>query len=441
MSSDGLLSLRWNNHHSSFMLALSNLRNKENYSDITLACDGKFYSVHKIVLSTCSDYFVEILNRTPCKHPIIVLKDIRQQDLEALLNYMYIGEVNVVQNDLACLIKAAECLRIKGLAVPDEPGQHEEDSNNPEVKCASETKHRKRRHEENPSGAESHPPTKKTSYMSSDDSVSSESGERVVHNDTSSYENPDKSTKKGFSESHSGEQHPPVTDFVIKEEADVKYEDDDGIQLTDTDTNDNIENSVMESRCTPQGTKLPSESGELNFGSSLGSGVSPDIHNPSIPQQYPLQPQTFEDIVSQAIPGPSLQSDGGHSWDSDCGKRDSAAFHLQGFPEKKSLPPNHHSTQSMNLQDRLRIHPCPYCNKEFDFASSLERHIRIHTGEKPFACTLCPYRTTQRCNLDRHSMTHATKPVVFSGGQQQQQQQQQQQTSSLPSLPTYPKSN
>ena len=33
---------------------------------------------------------------------------------------MYVGEVNVVQEKLSGLIKAAECLRIKGLAVPDE---------------------------------------------------------------------------------------------------------------------------------------------------------------------------------------------------------------------------------------------------------------------------------------------------------------------------------
>merc|ERR1712142_1417097 len=79
-------------------------------------------------MSTCSDYFEEMFERTNCKHPVIVLKDIRHEDLEALLNYMYVGEVNVLQNELAGLIKAAECLQIKGLAVPDEDPNEKKDN-------------------------------------------------------------------------------------------------------------------------------------------------------------------------------------------------------------------------------------------------------------------------------------------------------------------------
>ena len=93
---------------------------QDSYCDATIACDGLFYPVHKIVLSTCSEYFDQIFQRTQCKHPVIVLKDVRSDDLEALLNYMYLGEVNVLQDRLSGLIKNAESLRIKGLAVPDE---------------------------------------------------------------------------------------------------------------------------------------------------------------------------------------------------------------------------------------------------------------------------------------------------------------------------------
>ncbi|XP_064084552.1 longitudinals lacking protein, isoforms H/M/V-like isoform X1 [Macrobrachium nipponense] len=126
---DGLLMLSWKNHSSTFSHLISSLREKDQYTDVTLACDGKFYPAHKIVLSACSQYFEDMLQNTPCKHPIIVLKDISASELDALLNYMYVGEVSVSQNHLTALIKAAESLHIKGLAVPDElPACHSKES-------------------------------------------------------------------------------------------------------------------------------------------------------------------------------------------------------------------------------------------------------------------------------------------------------------------------
>ncbi|XP_027226668.2 protein tramtrack, beta isoform isoform X7 [Penaeus vannamei] len=118
---DGMLSLSWNNHHATFCDILSKCREKETYTDVTLSCEGNFYPLHKLVLSTCSEYFEKIFERTPCKHPVIVLNDIKCRELEALLSYMYAGEVSVPQSNLAMLIKVAEVLQIKGLAVPDTP--------------------------------------------------------------------------------------------------------------------------------------------------------------------------------------------------------------------------------------------------------------------------------------------------------------------------------
>ncbi|XP_064078306.1 protein tramtrack, beta isoform-like isoform X3 [Macrobrachium nipponense] len=143
---DGLLSLKWNNHKITFCEILRTLREKSHYTDATIAVEGKFYPVHKLVLSTCSEYFEDIFARTPCKSPVIVLKDVRSQDMDALLDYMYLGEVNVNQNDLASLLKTAECLRIRGLAVPDE-------ENTKSRKAPSDERHdspppKRRRHDE-----------------------------------------------------------------------------------------------------------------------------------------------------------------------------------------------------------------------------------------------------------------------------------------------------
>ncbi|KAF2364881.1 BTB/POZ domain [Trinorchestia longiramus] len=119
-SSSGLLSLKWNNHTSTFTGVLSHLRDNNLYADAALACEGKVFSVHKLVLSTCSEYFQKIFEETDCRRPVIVLKDIKCSELDALLSYMYLGEVNVLQTDLSGLIKAAECLQVKGLAVADD---------------------------------------------------------------------------------------------------------------------------------------------------------------------------------------------------------------------------------------------------------------------------------------------------------------------------------
>ncbi|XP_064092881.1 protein tramtrack, beta isoform-like isoform X2 [Macrobrachium nipponense] len=116
-----ILNVEWNNHVPTFFHMLSVLRTMEKYTDATLTCDGRFYGVHKLVLASCSDYFMNIFEKTPCKHPVIVLKDIKANEMEALLNYMYNGVVSVAQRDLSKFVAAAELLQIKGLAAPDEP--------------------------------------------------------------------------------------------------------------------------------------------------------------------------------------------------------------------------------------------------------------------------------------------------------------------------------
>ncbi|XP_063707191.1 broad-complex core protein isoforms 1/2/3/4/5 isoform X3 [Culicoides brevitarsis] len=107
--------LRWNNYQSSITSAFENLRDDEDFVDVTLACDGRSLKAHRVVLSACSPYFRELLKSTPCKHPVIVLQDVAFTDLHALVEFIYHGEVNVHQRSLSSFLKTAEILRVSGL--------------------------------------------------------------------------------------------------------------------------------------------------------------------------------------------------------------------------------------------------------------------------------------------------------------------------------------
>lgn len=58
-------------------------------------------------------YIVEQNN--PCPHPVIILREVSIEDLEAMLAFMYEGQVNVSQTRLHTFMKLAEALQVRGL--------------------------------------------------------------------------------------------------------------------------------------------------------------------------------------------------------------------------------------------------------------------------------------------------------------------------------------
>lgn len=69
------------------------------------------------------------------------------------------------------------------------------------------------------------------------------------------------------------------------------------------------------------------------------------------------------------------------------------------------------AAQSVSIKWQRKLpeesgHHCVYCNKWFAFKAFLERHLRTHTGEKPFKCDMCPYQAAQKGNLEKHKIVH-----------------------------------
>ena len=110
--------LRWNELESNLSSSVRDLRDSRELLDLTLACgdsEEDQVQVHRVVLSAASSFFRNLLRRLPSQHPVVYLKGIRLTDLEAVLSFVYNGEVNIAQQDLSSFLVAAEDLKIKGL--------------------------------------------------------------------------------------------------------------------------------------------------------------------------------------------------------------------------------------------------------------------------------------------------------------------------------------
>jgi len=106
--------LRWNDL-SNISGAFRELREDKDFFDVTLACDVEQIQAHKVILSACSTFFRNVLRSYPHQHPLLYLKGVRFTDLQAVLNFMYHGEVNVAQEELNSFLAVAEDLKVKGL--------------------------------------------------------------------------------------------------------------------------------------------------------------------------------------------------------------------------------------------------------------------------------------------------------------------------------------
>ncbi|XP_068237690.1 longitudinals lacking protein, isoforms H/M/V-like isoform X12 [Palaemon carinicauda] len=434
-----LLSLKWNNHRSTFLHILGVLRDKQSYTDVTIACDGKFYSVHKLVLSTCSDYFCAMFEKTACKSPVIVLKDIKSGELEALLDYMYLGEVNVRQSDLASLIKAAENLRIKGLAVPDdEPPSKKGSVGAPSRRdggCGSPPAKRKRRDESEDGREDVRPiptmlPTPPPPSRPKSPVIQRLSPSPHRTQDSSSTEEhsnrPHSSPAEPSASSLSTSQAPQPSgnDQYSSDETLVKVEMED--EAPDTDG--------PEYNVNADGYKEEDDSsGAINndlpeFLQAAASGTlssSTSFSHPSFAGPSSYQPGDLAgwqgDVSSMGFPSHlNFSASDSSSQQNAPGAAGVGEMMARG---RAAAAPSHQLGQISNLHSPYEVETptvvgkvCPVCGKQFfgrNRRQNLEHHLIIHTGERRYSCPLCPHRATHKWHLKTHILRrHAQHPAL-----------------------------
>ncbi|XP_047471705.1 broad-complex core protein isoforms 1/2/3/4/5-like isoform X8 [Penaeus indicus] len=440
-----LLSLKWNNHQAHFVDILTFLREQEIFVDATLACGGKLYAAHKFVLSTCSDYFKQMFTKNPSKHPIVFMKDVTSRDLEALLDFMYNGEVNVPQSSLGSLIKTAEGLQIKGLAVPDDPPVSKRERERDREKKDSKTQH------------EHHSPPAKRARPRERSPPHSTPSQPPASLPQSSYT----STTPTVPRSRSPQ--PPAPSAGASQIGIPPVE-----ATLDEDSRTSVQSGVsglseQNSSTTPslsskQGSSQPvgntgDNASQLDQLPPSHSGEEPSpgpsgIHKPQQSKEEPEMEIKQEDVVDL---GEEDEGDWGVEGDGGGGDSSVGSENHPNFPEVMlphtdgSMPPSgdpamghvgwpglvgRHPVETHNiclggqtvrahnpLQHSSVLNPqpathsseafmrpfsCNFCDSRFKTKQHLTQHQRLHTGEKPYSCLYCQARFTQMTPLKRH---------------------------------------
>ena len=136
--------LKWNDFNSNVAKSFKLLRNEQEFFDVTLVSDDhKKVQAHRVVLSACSSYFKSILRGNDESSKILLCLDqINSQELSNVLDYIYNGEVQILQDDINRFLDIAQRFQLDGLLKSDEDTKPveevfflpEENINKPEVK-------------------------------------------------------------------------------------------------------------------------------------------------------------------------------------------------------------------------------------------------------------------------------------------------------------------
>ena len=121
--------LKWNDFHSNVSKSFSKLRNEDYLHDVTIVTDdNEQIAAHKLVLSTCSEYFKNIFMKNKQSNLLLCLEGLSSNDVRNMMDYMYNGEIQIFQDDLDRFLNVAQRLKLEGL-ISDPEAEQEEETN------------------------------------------------------------------------------------------------------------------------------------------------------------------------------------------------------------------------------------------------------------------------------------------------------------------------
>ena len=110
------LCVKWDdNLQERLQTSFGKLRDDNDFTDVTLACEDQSFKAHKVILSASSPFFSKLLKAHPHPQPLIYMRGVKAEDLMAMVDFIYLGEANILQEQLGRFLALAEELELKGI--------------------------------------------------------------------------------------------------------------------------------------------------------------------------------------------------------------------------------------------------------------------------------------------------------------------------------------
>ena len=92
------------------------------FTDLAICCSGRVFRCHRVVMAASSAYIKNALSafngseNNNCNTVMILPQEIKVADIEAILQFIYNGQVEVTRDAIESFLSSAKALHIKGLA-------------------------------------------------------------------------------------------------------------------------------------------------------------------------------------------------------------------------------------------------------------------------------------------------------------------------------------
>ncbi|XP_050430082.1 longitudinals lacking protein, isoforms A/B/D/L-like isoform X4 [Adelges cooleyi] len=381
--------LRWNNHQRTLISVFDSLLESGTLVDCTLAAEGRYLKAHKVVLSACSPYLGVLLSQHQEKHPILILKDIKFQELKSMLDYMYRGEVNISQEELGTFLKAAESLQIKGLT--ESAGIGVRENSDFEDPVSKRFDHRKQ------------PPSLS--------SVSSNSPTTWSQNETTrTYSRPREGSlspttkKRKLQRTNGPEDHHQDNGDDSMTESEPQ-----AVEKSPTNNN-NIPSSVNKVIKMEPYRKSCSPEKEFNK-TTENQIVKPKVESISGDRQECLTEMSYDDSVDDmTLEEEEEEYDENEVSQPGTSQGDTNHNAITASNSWQLETSNQDSTSTVNTPMDCKAISCTRCGRHYKLKSSLLNHQRWECGKEPqFKCYMCSYKAKQKAHLLTH-MKYRHKP-------------------------------